>query len=115
MMKHPKRKVWKEMTGEKFDSLPAAEKERIFNEIEQGTPEQRRVESTAPSAGDRARLRRVKTKMGRPKIGKGAKIVSITVEMDLLKQADAYARQNDLNRSQVFTHGLRSVLPAKAG
>ena len=113
-MKRQKGKRWKEMSGEQFDALPAAGKERIFQELERGTPQQRMAESTAPSAADRARFRRIKKKMGRPKIGKGAKIISITVELDLLKQADAFARENDLNRSEVFTHGLRSVLPDAA-
>ena len=39
---------------------------------------------------------------GRPKIGKGAKRISISLESGLLKKTDALARKNRLNRSQLI-------------
>jgi hypothetical protein len=62
---------------------------------------------------ERARWNRAKRKPGRPKIGKGAKSVLISVERDLLKNADAFARKNKLSRSQLIA-GLLRKLP-KAG
>lgn len=52
---------------------------------------------------------------GRPKVGKGAKPVLITVEQNLLKQADAYARKHKINRSQLFARGVEAILRKRAG
>jgi hypothetical protein len=101
------------LTGEKFDALPAAEKERIFQEIERETPEQRRAASRPLNPAERARWNRIKKKMGRPKIGKGIKVISLSVERDLLKRADAYAKAAGLKRSAVFAAGLLRFLPAQ--
>jgi len=56
----------RKLTGRAFDTFSAAEKQRIFDELERGTPERRRAESTAPTAAEQARLNRVHKKMGRP-------------------------------------------------
>ena len=42
---------------------------------------------------------------GRPKLGKGTRVVSVTVEIDLLRRADAYARKAGLKRAELFTQG----------
>jgi hypothetical protein len=47
---------------------------------------------------------------GRPKVGKGARVVSISVEADLLKSADAYARRLGIGRTELFVQGLRAVM-----
>jgi len=44
--------------------------------------------------------------MGRPKIGKGTQAVSITIELGLLKKADAVAKRRKVNRSQLITQAL---------
>src|SRR5277367_4869671 len=103
----------KALTGRGFDLLPDAEKERIFQELEGETPEHRRAKWKAPNAAERAMLSRIKKKMGRPKIGNGCKIVAVSVEVNLLKQADAYARQLGVGRTELFTHALRGFLPAR--
>ena len=100
-----------ELTGRQFDALPAAEKERIFQEIERGTPAQRSAESLSPSAADRARLARVRKKIGRPRSGKGVRTISLTVEKGLLERADAYATAQGISRAQLVARGLLSVLP----
>ncbi len=51
---------------------------------------------------------------GRPMVGKGAKIVPVSIERGLLKKADSYARRHKLKRSQMVAKGLRLVM-AKAG
>jgi hypothetical protein len=60
----------------------------------------------------RAQLRRARLGPGRPKIGKGAKSVLISVEQGLLEDADAFARKYRLSRSELFARGLRTVLKA---
>ncbi len=59
------------------------------------------------SAGDRALHRKV---LGRPKIGKGAKIVPVSIEQGLLQTADAYARRHKLKRSEMVAQGLKLVM-----
>jgi len=72
------------------------------------------------TAAQRALHRRAaaaaKAKRGRPTVGKGAKIVPVTIERGLLKEADAFAKQHQLKRSQMVAQGLRLVMQrAKAG
>jgi hypothetical protein len=57
----------------------------------------------------RAQWNRVKRGPGRPKIGKGAKSVLISIERDLLKNADAFARQNKISRSQLIARLLQHL------
>ncbi len=57
-----------------------------------------------------------KAKIGRPTIGAGAKIVPVSIERGLLKEADTFARRHKLKRSQMVAQGLRLVMQrAKAG
>ena len=90
--------------------MSVAQKQAIIDEIERGTPASRRAQSRPPNAAERARLERIARKIGRPKIGRGVKIVSISVERDLLKSADAYAKKLGIKRSELFIDALRRVL-----
>lgn len=47
---------------------------------------------------------------GRPKVGKGAKRVMVSVERGLLKKADGYAKGRGLSRSELIAHALQTVL-----
>ncbi len=70
------------------------------------------------TAADKALHRRAarKAKMGRPRVGKGAKIVPVSIERGLLKDADTFAKRHKLKRSQMVAQGLRLVMQqAKAG
>ena len=49
---------------------------------------------------------------GRPRRGKGAKVVSVTVERSVLDEADAFARKHHLTRAALIELGLRMVLKA---
>jgi hypothetical protein len=80
-----------EMTGEQFDALPDAEKERIYREIDSMSPEQWRAESRPPNAAERARLKRTDARM---------------------KRTAAHRTRMDhaLERADVITRGLRLVM-----
>ncbi len=54
----------------------------------------------------------IKKKLGRPRVGKGAKRVLITVERGLLNQSDALAKRRRMTRSQLISEGLRHLLAA---
>ena len=61
------------------------------------------------------RLARAKGRAaGRPMVGQGAKIVPVSIERGLLKQADSFARRHKLKRSQMVADGLRLVMQRRA-
>jgi hypothetical protein len=73
----------------------------------------------AATPGERRRFNRVRRRMGRPRVGNGATRVLVTVEKDLLKEADKFAKDNGIKRAQMVARGLRLVMDqqrrAKAG
>ena len=99
-----------ELNGRTFDALDDAEKERIFNELEAETPEQRLARSRPLNAEERAHWKRVKKKMGRPRVGAGSKPIAVTLEKGLLKRADAYAKEHGMKRAQLIAHALKIVM-----
>jgi hypothetical protein len=101
-------------TINKFIALPDSEKERIVREIEAETPRQRLARSRPLNAREHRQWRRFKAKMGRPKVGKGAKTISLTVERELLAQADAYAKQHGISRAKLVAQGLQVLLNSAA-
>lgn len=95
--------------GADFDALSAEDKEKVARFYEQG---KHRNEMRPLDATERAEVKREKKRMGRPKIGRGVKVISLSVERDLLKKADAYANRSGLKRAELFTRALRGFLPA---
>jgi hypothetical protein len=53
---------------------------------------------------------RMKRRVGRPRRGNGAKVISVSIERDLLKRTDVLARKMGVSRARVIERGLRSVL-----
>ena len=101
----------KELTGEAFDALSDAEKERIVREIENTPTEQLLADSRPMNKEERAWWRGWKRRRGgRPKIGKGAQIISLSMERGLLKRADSYAKANGLKRSELVARGLELAM-----
>jgi hypothetical protein len=62
------------------------------------------------TAAARARWVRAKRKPGRPRRGKGAKVISVSVERDLLSRSDALAKDLGLSRAGLIERGLQAVL-----
>ena len=75
----------------------------MWQEIDRMTPEEMDAKSRPLNAKERELWRRFKRKVGRPKIGKGVKVISVGVEKQLLKQADALAKKRGLNRSALVS------------
>jgi hypothetical protein len=65
------------------------------------------------SAEARARWSRAKRKPGRPRRGKGAKVISVSVERGLLSRSDALAKDLGLSRAGLIERGLQAVLAAE--
>ena len=99
----------RKLTGEVFDALPDAEKERIYDELDRMTPAQMRKRFKPMTRKERAEHLRPK-RVGRPKLGQGVKVISLSLERDLLKRADAYAKANGMKRSEMVTTGLELVM-----
>lgn len=107
----------KALTGQQIDAMTPARKRRLLESIERSTPEQRAAEGIPVTGAERDRLMRAARQLGpgRPRHGLGTKIVSVSVEVELLRAADAYAASRGMKRAELFASGLRAVLPAKAG
>lgn len=65
-----------------------------------------------PSAAERAQWENAKRKRGRPVRGQGAKVISVSIEKGLLKQADSLARAQGVSRATIIARGIRAVLTA---
>ena len=98
----------KEMTYKKFAKLSDADKEAFARECANATE----ADLEEPTPAEKAKMQRVMAKLrrGRPRVGKGAKRVLVTIERDLLKDADAYAKRRGVSRAALISRGLRAVL-----
>ena len=103
-----------ELTGESFDALSESEKEAIFREIERESPQRRLDRSRPLTAAQRARWQRMKQRLSRPTAPKPVTVISIGLERDLVKQADAYAKRAGLTRDQLIARGLRAIIDSAA-
>lgn len=73
-----------------------------------------------PNAQERERHDRVLAKVkaefkrmrGRPKLGRGARSVLITIDPELLKSADAFAKKKKLSRSALFSMSVARAISA---
>ena len=91
-----------------FLALPETERQRIVARYERRVPFS---ELRPLTKAERARWERVKRKKpGRPKVGKGVRVISLSVERGLLERADTYAQEKGLTRAQLFARGLAAVL-----
>ena len=61
----------------------------------------------------RERWERAKRKVGRPKEGRGVRVISVSVEKTLLAQSDALARRIGVSRAALISRGLKAVLAAQ--
>ena len=101
------------MTASDFVALPDEQKGLIFEQLEQQSPEERRATSSPLTPRQRAAWRNFK-KLGRPKVGKGIKVISVSVEKGLLEKVDRYARRQGISRAQLIAQGMRAVIGSAA-
>ena len=59
------------------------------------------------------RWKLARRKPGRPRRGKGAKVISVSVERELLSRSDNLAKDLGLSRAAVIERGLKAVLAAE--
>jgi len=59
------------------------------------------------------RWKRARRKRGRPRRGKGAKVISVSVERGLLSRSDSLAKNLGVSRAGLIERGLKAVLAAE--
>jgi metal-responsive CopG/Arc/MetJ family transcriptional regulator len=53
-----------------------------------------------------------KRRRGRPRVGRGVRVISVSIERDLLARADALARRLHISRAALIARALRVMLAA---
>jgi hypothetical protein len=95
---------------EAFLALPDEEKERQWKEFDKEFI----GDSFRPlTAAQRALWEKAKRRPGRPKVGAGVQVISLSVERELLKKADAQAKARRISRAQLFAEALKAALAPK--
>jgi hypothetical protein len=96
---------------ERFLALSETEKQQEVAPFEK---QELTVKTRPLTPSERKFWNSIKRGLGRPKIGKGAVVVPISLERGLLEEVDAFAKANHLKRSQMVAEGLRIVMRKKA-
>lgn len=65
------------------------------------------------TAEERVWWERVRRRPGRPRRGRGAKVVSVSIEQELLARSDALAKNLGISRALLIERGLKAVLAAE--
>jgi len=92
--------------AEREQEVAQFDREFIADEFKPLTPAQRRKWNKLQAAMKAEHRKAV----GRPKKGAGVKVISLSVEKNLLERADAAAKKNDLTRAQLVARGLELAL-----
>jgi hypothetical protein len=72
------------------------------------------VEESRPlNADERLLWTRARRKPGRPRVGRGARVISVSVERNLLVRSDALAHRLGISRASLVSRGLKAVLAAE--
>ena len=76
--------------------------------------EMRVSESTPLNRQESALWTVARRKPGRPKVGRGVRVVSISVERSLLRASDALAKRMGITRAALVASGLKKLLTSNA-
>jgi hypothetical protein len=70
------------------------------------------TESRPLSAGEHQSWEKARRKPGRPRRGAGVRVITVSVEGNLLARADSLARALGVSRASLIERGLKAVLSA---
>lgn len=93
--------------GKPFTQMSAAELAKATQEFDR---EFVADSFASPPADAKARWKRARRKRGRPRTGKGVRVISVSVEKSLLRQSDAFAKKQGVSRASLIAEGLKRVL-----
>jgi hypothetical protein len=92
---------------DRFMALSDAEKDAEVAKYDRGAD----LRETKPLTPAQRKLwSKAKRKRGRPRLGKGVEVISLSVEKDLLRKADQMAESEGISRAAVFARGLQAML-----
>jgi hypothetical protein len=99
------------MKNKPFQQMTADELARATEEYDRIV-----IDKTRPlNAKERKLWQQAKRGRGRPKVGRGARKVSISLEGSLLERADAAAKKSGVNRSELIAELMELGLRRRAG
>jgi hypothetical protein len=99
------------MKNKPFQQMTADELARATEEYDRIV-----IDKTRPlNAKERKLWQQAKRGRGRPKVGRGARKVSISLEVSLLERADAAAKKSGVNRSELIAELMELGLRRRAG
>jgi hypothetical protein len=102
-MKKDTKKYWEMTTEELSEATQEFDREGVAESFRAMTPE----EEAAWKATVQKRPR------GRPRVGKGVKVISVGIEAGLLRRADALAKKRSISRAKLVSEGLEALLSEK--
>ncbi|MEO5763463.1 MAG: hypothetical protein ABIR28_14260 [Vicinamibacteria bacterium] len=70
--------------------------------------------STPLNAKEAGLWKTARRKPGRPRVGDGVRVVSVSVERSLLEESDALAKRMGITRAALIANGLRKLLTSHA-
>jgi len=85
-------------TAELAEATADLDQEFIMDTFRPLTPEQK------------AQWQRARRKRGRPRVGRGAKVISVSVEGGLLERSDRAAHKLGISRAAAIARGLEAFL-----
>jgi hypothetical protein len=97
----------KQERSKPYEAMNAQELARATRDLERERPG---LPGKALTAAQRSRFRRALR--GRPSVGQGVKVISLSVEKSLLSRTDAAAAQAGLKRAQFVAKALEQALGA---
>ena len=89
-----------------YDRMTAAEMDAVSAEFDKEILE----EDLKPLTPRMKALDDAMRGRGRPRIGKGAKRINLTMELDLLRRVDSMAARSGKSRSQIIARGVMDLL-----
>jgi hypothetical protein len=98
--------------ADQFERMTDKQKSAFAAQYDREIP----LSETRPlTAAERRLFKRIMNRgRGRPRVGKGAARINITIEKDLLSRVNAFARKRKISRAQIIARGLELVMK-KAG
>jgi hypothetical protein len=99
-MSKSRRQYWEMTTAELAEATKEFDQEGVAESFGPMTRE-------AEAAWKAARRKRPR---GRPRVGRGVKVVSVGIESGLLKRVDTLAKKRGISRAKLVAEGLEKVL-----
>ena len=98
--------------ADRFERMTNQEKTAFANQFDRDIP----LSETRPLTSAERRLfeRILKRGRGRPRVGKGAARINISIEKGLLVRVNQFAKKKKISRAQIIAQGLELVMK-KAG